>query len=85
MVLVDVVADMGGEVMKIEYVWEGELCDLCPSPFEPTSIRVVRVDELQQWVNDRKLDVALSLMSYNEICAYRLALTQLLDELEVKP
>ena len=80
----DVVADMGGEVMKIEYVWQAELCDLPPSPFEPTSIPVVRVDELQQWVNDRKLDVALSIMSYDEISAYRLALTQLLDELEEK-
>ena len=50
-----------------------------------TDVRVVRVDELQQWVNDKKLDIVHSYMNYDEICAYRLALTQLLDELEVKP
>ena len=82
MVLVDDVADMGGEVMKIEWANKHFLVDGNPNVI--VDVRVVRVDELQQWVNDRKLDVALSLMSYNEICAYRLALTQLLDELEEK-
>ena len=71
--------------MKIEWVGEQNIKDYSGDSRLIPPVRVVRVEELQQWANDRKLDVALSLMSYNEICAYRLALTQLLDELEVKP
>ena len=61
--------------MKIQWVGDSRLIP----PF-----RVVRVEELQQWVNDKKLDVVLSYMNYDEIRAYRLALTQLLDEIEEK-
>ena len=70
--------DMEGETMKIEWATPHS------TPMS-TDVRVVRVDELQQWVNDKKLDVVSSDMSYYEISAYRLALTQLLDEIEVKP
>ena len=81
----DVVADMGGEVMKIQWVGEQNIKDYSWDSRLIPLVRVVRVEELQQWVNDKKLDIASSYMNYDEIGAYRLALTQLLDELEVKP
>ena len=81
----DVVADMGGEVMKIQWVGEQNIKDYSWDSRLIPPVRVVRVEELQQWVNDKKLDVVSSDMSYYEIGAYRLALTQLLDEIEVKP
>lgn len=66
--------------MKVE--WANRYFLIDGTPNLRVDVPVVRVEELQQWVNDKQIDIASSFINCDEISAYRLALEHLMAELE---